>query len=139
MEIPLQPDHVLTCEEIGWMTSPLVYIRRRVHDGKALYVGATSGGLIRPLDSSHEKAKPENGETLEVYLAEKPFELEAILIRREQPLFNTVISEKGKRYFNHQCKYCEKPFQSKHGKALYCSPVCRFKAWDQKHPRVRTP
>ena len=136
MDTPAKPDHVLTHENIEWMTRPLVYIRRRVCDGRALYVGASSYGLVRPLDSEHEKARLEDGEVLEVYVTQTPeqaFELEAIVIKREKPSLNGPSERKVQQ----ECQCCGKSFESRHKTAKYCSNSCRFKAWDRRYPRQR--
>ena len=137
MEIPVKPDHVLTQQETDWMSSSLVYIRRRVRDGKALYVGAASCGLMRPLNNSHEKAKLKDGEVLEVYLTKEPLELEAKLIDIEKPLLNTAVGPGGAWNSNQECQVCGKLIEGKRKPAKYCSNSCRFKAWDRRYPRQR--
>lgn len=140
MKILPQPNHVLTHDQTQWMTRSLVYVRRRLSDGKALYVGAAKYGLERPLTTNHVKAQLEAGEVLEIYLTDAPLELEEVFLRHEDPLLNNhgpAHCKKRELPRGKECVLCGKAFQSRQWTAKYCSPTCRFKAWDRRYPRQR--
>jgi hypothetical protein len=110
------------------MRRSLVYIRRRLSDGKALYIGSSTDGLSRPLARTHEKARLSEGEVLEVYLTDSPRELEARLILNERPELNyngpnssVHSSVKAALY----CAVCERPLSNCHGRAVFCSSECQ--------------
>ncbi len=122
-EIP--PTFTLSYEQTDAMRRPLVYIRRRLSDGKALYIGSSTDGLSRPLARAHEKARLAEGEVLEVYLTDSPRELEARLILSEQPELNYngpngSVHSSVKAVL--QCAVCERPLGNRRGKTLY--PIC---------------
>jgi hypothetical protein len=125
-EIP--PTFTLSCEQTEAMRRPLVYIRRRLSDGKALYIGSSVDGLSRPLARTHEKARLGEGEVLEIYLTDTPRELEARFILSERPELNysgpnssVHSSVKAALY----CAVCERPLSGRHGRTIFCSTECQ--------------
>lgn len=36
------------------------------------------------------------------------------------------------------CEECGGRYQTKRDAQRYCSAICRFRAWDKAHPRLRT-
>ena len=125
-EIP--PTFTLSCEQTEAMRRPLVYIRRRLSDGKALYIGSSTDGLSRPLARTHEKARLGEGEVLEVYLTDNPRKLEARFILNERPELNyngpnssVHSSVKATLY----CAVCERPLSHHHRNSVFCSSDCQ--------------
>lgn len=125
-EIP-DPAYVLSAEEISRMRGSLVYVRRRISDGRALYVGASTEGLGRPLQNLNYKAHVAEGEVLEIYLTDRPMELEDRLIRHERPELNA--ERKPVRSPDGSCAACGVPMSLRHKARTYCGPRCekRFK------------
>ncbi len=122
------PTFTLSFEQTDAMRRPLVYIRRRLSDGKALYIGSSMDGLSRPLAKVHDKARLGEGEALEIYLSDAPRELEARLILSERPELN-YTGANGSVHSSVRvtvyCAVCERPLGNRNPRTLFCGAECR--------------
>ncbi len=118
------PTYTLSCQDMARIAHPLVYVRRRLTDGEALYIGSSIVGLTRAIDRQHHKARLAEGEVLEIYLTDNPRDLEEQMILREQPELNhngsTVIRKPAVR-----CPVCEKLMVSRNRNTVFCSSKCQ--------------
>lgn len=124
------PTYILTFQEVARMRGSLVYVRRRLSDGKALYVGSSIEGLARAFQGSHYKAHLAEGDVLEIYMTDQPRDLEDRLIRQERPELNA--ERRPVRSPSGVCVACGCQMSSIRGSAkAYCGPGCE-KIFKQK-------
>lgn len=115
-EVP-RPSCVFSFQVVSQLQQPVVYVRRRILDGKAVYAGYSGQGISRAITKTHEKGTVSEGEVLELYFIDgeglSDYEqgrmaraLEDMLIHRDRPELNNPRRDGRLNCSVSDCPHC---------------------------------
>ncbi len=137
------PDLKISGKRFNLMKLPCVYAWLRGDEW--MYVGVSTRGISRPLAYGHHAMSDFLDEDVLLiwrFRKEKSaLDFEQELIKEKQPAKNVAGIEgdlakaRKSNYNRHQCERCGADFYTRTKWQRYCSPICRFKDWNENHPR----